>query len=86
MSIEQTQSFTDADVRSLAAKLVGLHAALTPGEQVLLRATLRRAAGIPEPDLPDTTGFAWAVGFNPLPYLDAITAPGLESGCSSEQS
>lgn len=69
---EPASSIADADVRSLAAKLKGLHALLTPAEQVLLHAALRRAAGIEERDVADTGGFLWAVSFNPFPYLDAI--------------
>jgi hypothetical protein len=65
-------AITDADVRSLAAKLKGLHALLTPGEQTLLRSVLRRAAERTEPATTDTEGFAWAVSFNPFTYLDAI--------------
>ena len=67
-------AITDADVRSLAAKLKGLHALLTPGEQTLLRTVLRRAAERTEPATADTEGFAWAVSFNPFTYLDAIDA------------
>jgi len=79
MTSGEPSGITDADVRSLAAKLQGLHALLTPGEQVLLHAVLRRAAGRDEAP-PDTEGFAWAVSFNPFTYLDAITA-----GASSEE-
>jgi hypothetical protein len=64
---------TDADVRALAAKLKGLHALLTPAEQALLQAVLQRAAGCGAED-PDAEGIAWAVSFNPFPYLDAIAA------------
>jgi hypothetical protein len=64
---------TDADVRALAAKLKGLHALLTPAEQALLQAVLQRAAGC-GPEDPDGEGIAWAVSFNPFPYLDAIAA------------
>jgi hypothetical protein len=73
MTSEGVPGITDADVRSLAAKLKGLHALLTPPEQALLHAALRRAANRDEPP-PDTEGFAWAVSFNPFPYLDAIAA------------
>lgn len=73
MSGDRPCAITDADVRSLAAKLKGLHALLTPGEQALLDAMLRRAAGR-EQALPDVTGFVWAVSFNPFTYLDAIAA------------
>jgi len=62
---------TDFDVRSLAAKLKGLHALLTPGEQELLHLVLRRAAQRDEVP-PEVAGFAWAVSFNPFPYLDAV--------------
>ena len=65
-------SLARADVRSLAAKLTGLHALLTPGEQALLHAALRRAAEREGTPVPDTGGFAWAVSFNPFPYLDTI--------------
>jgi hypothetical protein len=67
-------AITDVDVRSLAAKLKGLHALLTPGEQTLLQTALQRAAAGTEPAEPDTAGFAWAVNFNPFIYLDAIEA------------
>jgi hypothetical protein len=36
MADEPAAAFNDIDVRSLAAKLKGLHALLTPGEQALL--------------------------------------------------
>jgi hypothetical protein len=68
---EQPAAITDADVRALAAKLKGLHALLSPGERALLHAVLRRAADRGEV-APDAAGFAWAVSFNPFPYLDAI--------------
>jgi hypothetical protein len=67
---------TDADVRSLAAKLKGLHALLTSPEQELLHTVLRRAAASDGADRADTSGFAWAVSFNPFIYLDAIRADG----------
>ena len=75
-------AITDGDVRTLAAKLKGLHALLTPGEQALLHLVLRRAAGRVEgadapgapADTPDAAGHAWAVSFNPFAYLDAIAA------------
>jgi hypothetical protein len=70
MTGDASRQFTDADVRSLAAKLKGLHALLTPGEQELLLTMLSRAA--PNAVEEDTAGFAWAVSFNPYPYLDAI--------------
>jgi hypothetical protein len=68
---------TDVDVRSLAAKLKGLHALLTPAEQSLLHLVLRRAAARSE-TTPEVVGFAWAVSFNPFPYLDAIAADDFE--------
>lgn len=71
MAGEPAATVTDADVRTLAAKLKGLHALLTPAEQTLLHQVLRRAAdrdGAAE----DTSGFAWAVSFNPFTYLDAV--------------
>jgi hypothetical protein len=63
---------TDADVRSLAAKLKGLHALLTPGEQALLHTVMRWAAASEATDVADTGGFVWAISFNPFTYLDAI--------------
>ena len=69
---EPSPPITDADVRSLAAKLKGLHVLLTPPEQALLHAVLRRAAERDDETAPDTAGFAWAVSFNPFVYLDAI--------------
>jgi hypothetical protein len=75
MAEEPAAIVTDADVRSLAAKLTGLHALLTPAEQVLLHELLRRAAAR-DLSVSDTTGFAWAVSFNPFPYLDAIRSDG----------
>jgi hypothetical protein len=72
MTSRPAPSITDADVRSLAAKLKGLHALLTPSEQELLHAVLRRAAGTEGPVGADTNGFAWVVSFNPFTYLDAI--------------
>ena len=70
---------TDVEIRALAAKLKGLCSLLTPAEQALLRAVLRRAArGIP--GVADAAGVAraeegaWPVAFNPFPYLDAIAA------------
>jgi hypothetical protein len=74
MTGEESPPITDADVRSLAAKLKGLHALLTPGEQALLQAALRQAAGREQAAAPDTDGFVWAVSFNPFTYLDAIEA------------
>jgi len=64
---------TEADVRALAARLKGLHALLSPAEQALLHAVLRRAAG-GGAEAPDVEGVAWAVRFNPFPYLDAVAA------------
>ena len=77
MADEPAVMVTDADVRALAAKLKGLHALLTPAEQTLLQEMLRRAAARDEAPA-DVAGFAWAVSFNPFPYLDAIAAPGVE--------
>ncbi len=74
MAGEPAAIVRDADVRSLAAKLKGWHMLLAPAEQSLLHAVLRRAAMREEPAAPDTTGFAWAVSFNPFTYLDAIEA------------
>jgi hypothetical protein len=67
---------TDADVRALAAKLKGMHALLTPPEQALLQAVLRRAAGRgPQPpEVEDVDGPTWAVRFNPFPDLDSVAA------------
>ena len=73
MSSDLPTAITDADTRSLAAKLKGLHALLTPGEQALLHAALRRAARRDEALSTDAEGFAWAVSFNPFAYLDAIS-------------
>jgi hypothetical protein len=67
-----TPAITDADIRSLAAKLKGLHALLTPPEQALLRIVLGRAAQREEAAVGDTAGFGWNVSFNPFIYLDAI--------------
>jgi hypothetical protein len=72
MTGEGPPRITDADVRSLAAKLKGLHALLSPEERALLHKLLRRAAERDEPAASDTEGFIWAVSFNPFPYLDAI--------------
>jgi hypothetical protein len=72
MPAEQTPAITDTDVRSLAAKLKGLHALLTPPERALLGLVLGRAAAREEATLADVEGFAWTVSFNPFPYLDAI--------------
>jgi hypothetical protein len=72
MTSEGRTGITDAEVRSLAAKLKGMHALLTPGEQALLHALLRRAAARAEATASEVEGFAWAVSFNPFTYLDAI--------------
>ena len=72
MTSEQSPSITDADVRSLAAKLKGLHALLTPAEQELLHTVLGRAADRPPQQADDTAGQAWRVSFNPFTFLDAI--------------
>lgn len=71
MAGEPAATVTDADVRTLAAKLKGLHALLTPAEQTLLHQVLRRAADR-DGAAPDTAGFVWAVSFNPFTYLDAV--------------
>jgi len=71
MAGEPAAAITDMDVRSLAAKLKGLHALLAPGEQALLHTLLRRAAARDEA-APEVEGYAWAVSFNPFTYLDAI--------------
>jgi hypothetical protein len=76
---------TEADVRALAAKLKGLHALLTPAEQTLLYAVLRRAAKCnPAAECdhaaPDAVGGAWAVRFNPFPCLDAVAAEEFRAG------
>jgi hypothetical protein len=69
---------TEADVRALAAKLKGLHALLTPAEQMLLHAVLRRAAGrsprAQDPQAQDIERLTWAVPFNPFPDLDVVAA------------
>jgi hypothetical protein len=72
MADEPRVIVTDSDVRMLAAKLKGLHALLTPGEQALLRELLQRAAARAESTAQDAQGFAWAVSFNPFFFLDAI--------------
>jgi hypothetical protein len=74
MTGDGVPTITDADIRSLAARLKGLHALLTPGEQALLRVALRRAAQRDEAEGADTEGFIWGVSFNPFVYLDAIEA------------
>ena len=73
MADEAAARVTDADIRGLAAKLKGLYALLTPAEQALLQAVLRRAAGR-GPQAPDDQAAAWAVSFNPFTYLDAVAA------------
>lgn len=79
MSGEQPPVITDADVRSLAAKLKGLHALLTPAEQEVLHAVLRQAAAREDRGGPtDTEGFIWGVSFNPFAYLDAIKLGSME--------
>lgn len=72
MADDPATAITDTDVRTLAAKLKGLHALLTPGERALLDTALRRAAQADE--AAEVEGYAWAVSFNPFPYLDAIRA------------
>ena len=72
MTAGRGSRITDADVRSLAAKLKGLHALLTPGERALLHTALRRAAASDDGVPPDIGGSAWRVSFNPFTYLDAI--------------
>jgi hypothetical protein len=73
MSGERPPVITDADIRSLAAKLKGLHALLTPAEQEVLHTLLRQAAAREDRGEPtDTEGFVWGVSFNPFAYLDAI--------------
>jgi hypothetical protein len=72
MSGEGAPTITDTDVRLLAAKLKGLHALLTSGEQRLLRVVLERAAARDEAAAPEIEGFAWRVSFNPFTYLDTI--------------
>ena len=74
MTIDSAHLFTDADVRSLAARLKGLHAQLTPGEQALLHEMLRCAAGSEATDESDVVGFTWAISFNPFAYLDVVVA------------
>ena len=70
MADEPASVITDLDVRSLAAKLKGLHALLSPGEQRLLIEVLARAARLDQ--AAEVAGYAWAVSFNPFDYLDAI--------------
>lgn len=79
MTEEPTITITDADVRSLAAKLTGLHALLAPAEQMLLHELLRQAAAR-EGSMSDTSGFAWGVSFNPFIYLDSIRAEAQSGG------
>jgi hypothetical protein len=73
-------AITDVDVRSLAARLKGLHTLLTPGEQALLRIVLGRAADRAAEAIDDTGGFAWGVSFNPFTYLDAIATDAANEG------
>jgi hypothetical protein len=73
VSGEPGGTITDRDVRSLAAKLKGLHALLSPGEQRLLHAVLMRAAERDEAQ-PEVEGYGWAVSFNPFTYLDAVAS------------
>ncbi|MGH2586837.1 MAG: hypothetical protein ACRDJE_18120 [Dehalococcoidia bacterium] len=72
MTRDRTPAITDAEIRSLAAKLKGLHALLTPPEQALLRTVLSRAAQRDETAPSDAEGFVWGVSFNPFTFLDAI--------------
>ena len=83
MAREPSPSITDADVRSLAAKLKGLHTLLTPAEQALLHTVLGRAADRAASSGDETAGFAWAVSFNPFPYLDAIAAEKADARAAS---
>jgi hypothetical protein len=79
MTGEQIPAITDADLRSLAAKLQGLHALLTPAEQAILHTLLRRAATREEATgTGDTEGFIWGVSFNPFTYLDVVCGPPTE--------
>ena len=75
--------FTEADMRALAAKLKGLHPLLSPGEQALLHELLRRAAGGRETPGTDAIGFAWAIDFDPFPYL-AVVGADLQTGSLRE--
>jgi hypothetical protein len=89
MASDARRAITNPDVRNLAAKLKGLYALLTPGEQALLHTVLHRAAGCCEAGVADTDGIAWAVSFNPFAYLDAIgreawTEGGSGGGAASE--
>lgn len=83
MTDEHPTSVSDADVRSLAAKLKGLHALLTPGEQALLRSTLHRAAVCDGALGRETSGVIFGVSFNPFTYLDAIEAVIRREGSAS---
>jgi hypothetical protein len=79
MYSERLHPIADADVRSLAAKLQGLHALLTPAEQAILHHLLRRAAAREDAAVTaDTEGFIWGVSFNPFAYLDAVCGPPAE--------
>jgi hypothetical protein len=80
MSGERSPAITDADIRSLAAKLKGLHALLTPPEQELLHTLLRRAAASATGGDADTEGFLWGVSFDPFVYLDSIDFGTAERG------
>jgi hypothetical protein len=82
MSTERPFAITDADVRSLAAKLKGLHVLLSPPEQELLHSLLRRAAASAAGRDADTEGFLWGVSFNPFVYLDAIDFYASEQGAA----
>lgn len=62
-------AITDADVRSFAAKLIGLHALLPPGERALLRGVLARAAAAAVADSDDG---AWQVSFDPFMFLCSV--------------
>lgn len=73
MAGESAPPVTDADIRALAARLKGLDAVLTPGEQTLFHAVLQRATG-PGQAAPEDEWIASAVSFNPFVYLDAIAA------------
>ena len=75
MAGESAATVADADVRTLAAKLKGLHALVTPAEQVLLHTVLRCAAGRTEATT-DAAGVPWATSFNPFSYLDMIGVDG----------
>ena len=82
MSTERPFAITDADDRSLAAKLKGLHVLLSPPEQEVLHTLLRRAAASETERDADTEGFLWGVSFNPFVYLDAIDFYASEQGAA----